>query len=152
MKIAMEVFKLIPAPPSPFAVGTTYLTVHENTLAMLCVILSGDSRSSLIHLWVMEERTGANKEGWSWTKKYTSNPYPDFLLSPRIIWKNEIVCNIHRTLDEAEDGVENHERNIVMFNLKTNQVKTFDVRKFALGYGIFKYAESLVPIGNIHTE
>ncbi|XP_054776830.1 putative F-box/kelch-repeat protein At1g12170 [Prosopis cineraria] len=153
--IAMELFTLIPTPPSPFSVRTTsfpkYLTAYENKLAVLSDTLSGDSRSSLIHLWVMEEGTGTNRERWSWTKKYTSNPYPDLFLIPITIWRNEIVCNV-RSIDQVEDEVENDERKIVMFNLTTNEIKTHDIRKSALGYGIFNHAESLVPIGNIHTE
>ncbi|XP_054789768.1 putative F-box protein At3g10430 [Prosopis cineraria] len=157
--IAMEVFTSIPMPSSPLSITNTpyprYLTVYENKLALLSHTLSGDFKSSLIHLWVMEEGTCVSRERWSWTKTYTSSPYLGCLLVPTTIWRNEIVCNVStlfEPIDQVEDDAENDERKIVMFNLTTNEFKTFDIRKSVLGYGIFNYTESLVPVGNIHTE
>lgn len=76
--IAMEEFTLIPAPSSPFSDRitsfSTHLTAYENKLSVLSASLSGDSKSCLVHLGVMEEGGGTDRERWSWTKKYTTNP------------------------------------------------------------------------------
>ncbi|XP_028755896.1 F-box/LRR-repeat/kelch-repeat protein At2g27520-like [Neltuma alba] len=153
--IAMEVFILIPLPSSPFSVTNTpyprYLAVYDNKLALLSHTLSEDFKSSLIHLWLMEEGTCASRERWIWTKKYTSCPYLGCLLVPVTIWKDEIVCNVS-TLSGPLDNIEDDQQKIVFFNLTTNEFKTFHIRKSVMGYGIFNYVESLVSVGNIHTE
>ncbi|KAI9127485.1 hypothetical protein K1719_002044 [Acacia pycnantha] len=150
--IAMEVFALIPMPPSLFSITNTpypryHLTAHENKLALLSHTLSGDSKSSLIHLWVMEEGTCASGERWVWTKKYISSPYLGYLLVPVAIWRNEIVCIV-----EPIDKIEDDERKLVLLNLTTNEFKASDIHKPVIVDGIFNYTESLVPVGNIHTE
>ncbi|XP_054789787.1 uncharacterized protein LOC129295302 [Prosopis cineraria] len=53
---------------------STHLTAYENKLSVLSASLSGDSKSCLVHLGVMEEGGGTDRERWSWTKKYTTNP------------------------------------------------------------------------------
>ncbi|XP_054778673.1 F-box/kelch-repeat protein At3g06240-like isoform X1 [Prosopis cineraria] len=143
--IAMEVFTLIPIPSASSAISIAY----ENKLAMLSHDTRRDSQSSSIHLWVRdEEGTCASGEGCSWVKKCTSNPYLGSLLGPVTVWRNEIVCNLYPSCRP----VENDERKIVLFNLTTNEFKTFYIRKSTLSYNIFNYAESLVPVGNIHIE
>ncbi|KAK4259386.1 hypothetical protein QN277_005724 [Acacia crassicarpa] len=154
--IAMEVFALIPMPSSLFSIKNTpysrYLTAHENKLALLCHTLSGDFKSSLIHLWVMEEGTCASRERWVWTKKYISSPYLGYLLVPVAIWRNQIVCIVATSLSEPIDIIEDDEREFLLVNLTTYEFKVSDIRKSVLGHGIFNYSERLVPVGNIHTE
>ncbi|KAI9096830.1 hypothetical protein K1719_025813 [Acacia pycnantha] len=155
--LAMEVFALIPMPSSLFSITNTpyprYLTAHENKLALLSHTLSGDFKSSLIHLWVMEEGTCASGERWVWTKKYISSPYLGYLLVPVAIWRDEVVCIVASSLSEPPiDNIEHDKRKPVLLNLTTNEFKAFDIRKSVLDDGIFNYSESLVPVGNIHTE
>ncbi|KAI9096840.1 hypothetical protein K1719_025823 [Acacia pycnantha] len=151
--IAMEVFALIPMTFSLFSnANTSYLTAYENKLALLSHTLSGDLKSSLIHLWVMEEGTCGSRERWVWTKKYISSPYLGYFLVPVAIWRNEIVCIVASPLSDTIDKIEDDERKPVLLNLTTNEFKASDICKAVLGYGIFNYSESLVPVGNIHTE
>ncbi|KAK4259385.1 hypothetical protein QN277_005723 [Acacia crassicarpa] len=148
--IAMEVFALIPMPSSLFSITNTpyprYLTAHENKLALLCHNLSGDFKSSLIHLWVMEEGTCGSRERWVWTKKYTSGPYLGYLLVPVAIWRNEIVCVVASSLSEPIDKIQDDEQKPVLLNITTNEFKVSDIRKSVLGHGIFNYSESLVRV------
>ncbi|KAI9127175.1 hypothetical protein K1719_001734 [Acacia pycnantha] len=151
--IAMEVFALIPMTFSLFSnANTSYLTAYENKLALLSHTLSGGFKSSLIHLWVLEEGTCASRARWVWTKKYISSPYLGYLLVPIAIWRNEIVCIVASLLSDPIDEIEDDERKPVLLNLTTNEFKASDICKAVLGYGIFNYSESLVPVGNIHTE
>ncbi|KAI9127459.1 hypothetical protein K1719_002018 [Acacia pycnantha] len=149
--IATEVFTLIPMPPLS---SRPYLTVYENRLAFLSPTLSDDFKSSLIHLWVMEEVTCTKR--WCWTKKYTSGPCQGCLLVPVTIWRNEIVCNVNALpgfVEQFEDEDEpNVEQKMVLLNYTTDEFKMIHIRKFVLGYGIFNYAESLVPVGNMPVE
>ncbi|KAI9090134.1 hypothetical protein K1719_028830 [Acacia pycnantha] len=154
--IAMEVFALIPMPSSLFSITNTpyprYLTAHENKLALLSHTLSGDFKSSLIHLWVMEEGTCTSRERCVWTKKYISSPYLGYLLVPVVIWRNEIVCIVASSFSDPIDKIEDDERKPVLLNLTTNKFKATNIPKSALAHGIFNYSESLVPVGSIHTE
>ncbi|KAI9096817.1 hypothetical protein K1719_025800 [Acacia pycnantha] len=157
--IAMEVFALIPMPSSlvsvtytPYPRSRYHLTAHENKLALLSHTLSGDLKSSMIHLWVMEEGTCGSRERLIWTKKYISSPYLGYFLLPVAIWRNEIVCIVASPLSDTIDKIEDDERKPVLLNLTTNEFKSSDICKAVLGYGIFNYSESLVPVGNIHTE
>ncbi|XP_028785360.1 putative F-box protein At3g10430 [Neltuma alba] len=161
--IATEVFTLIPMPPLPSPVISAsdrkYLTVYGNKLALLSHTVSEDFKSSLIHLWVMEKGTCASRERWCCTKKYTSSPYLGcrlgYMLVPVTIWRNEVVCNVTEMPSDdliGDEGEPDDERRIVMFNITTNEFRTLDIRKFILGYGIFNYSESLVPVGNMHVE
>ncbi|XP_028755890.1 F-box/kelch-repeat protein At3g06240-like [Neltuma alba] len=132
------------------------LAIYENKLAMLSHTLSGDLESSLVELWVMEEDTGASRERWNWTIRYTSKPYLGLWLLPVTIWKNEIICDITvlpEDITKTKAEVENAEQKIVMSNLTTNEFKMYAIRRAGgLGYGFFNYAESLVAVNNIQIE
>ncbi|KAI9127373.1 hypothetical protein K1719_001932 [Acacia pycnantha] len=157
--IAMEVFALIPMPSSlvsvtytPYPRSRYHLTAHDNKLALLSHTLSGDLKSSMIHLWVMEEGTCGSRERLVWTKKYISSPYLGYMLVPVAILRDEVVCIVASSLSDPIDKIEDDEGKPVLLNLTTNEFKASDIRKSVLGYGIFNYSESLVPVGNIHTE
>ncbi|KAK4259892.1 hypothetical protein QN277_006180 [Acacia crassicarpa] len=143
--IAMEVFSLIPMPPIDFNYKTANFTLHESKLGVLHGIESPES--CRIELWVMEEDKSAagEREIWSWTKKYTSNPYP-FLLLPRAIWRNEIVCTI---IDETPRRGSN---NIVLINLTTNEFNKVSTPRFDPSHGIFNYVQSIVSVTNIDSK
>ncbi|XP_028755893.1 F-box/kelch-repeat protein At3g06240-like [Neltuma alba] len=138
--IAMDVFALMPVPASAPRSHLKRLTMYENKLAMLCCTMIGNSESSLIDLWVMEEGTIAAGEKWIWTKKYTSSPYPCFLC-PMTIWRNEIVCSIStgRQMDD--------EPTTVLFNLTTKEFTELAVGRSRYGHHIFNHVESLMPVG-----
>ncbi|KAI9096851.1 hypothetical protein K1719_025834 [Acacia pycnantha] len=143
--IAKEVFTLILAPAaSMYFIYDNGLAIYENKLAMLSHTLGENFDSSLVELWVMED-------DWHWNKRFTSRPHPGLRLLPVTIWKNEIICNT--TELPGETKVENAKQQTVMSsNLTTNEFRMFGIRKPGLVYGIFNYAESLVPVGNIHIE
>ncbi|KAK4259394.1 hypothetical protein QN277_005732 [Acacia crassicarpa] len=134
--LAVEVFTVTPTPQLHEHVD---FTVYEEKLAILSSIQ--DSTHSLIDLWVMEEGVGASGEIWVWTKKYSIDIYPRFL-SPRTIWRNEIVGY---SLGERESTV-------VFLNLTTKKTWKFAIGKFACKEWIFNYAESLVPVGGMKSS
>ncbi|XP_054789767.1 putative F-box protein At3g16820 [Prosopis cineraria] len=146
--LATEVLTVIPVPEQR---STSWLTVYEEKLAMVSHSVIGNREHCVIDLWVMEEGIGASGERWSWTKKYTSSPYPR-LLYPVIIWRNEIVCKVSRPRGNTEDGVEvveNDEPTTVLFNLTTKKCKVFAISKFDYHHLVIDYAESLVPVGGM---
>ncbi|XP_054778157.1 putative F-box protein At3g16210 [Prosopis cineraria] len=146
--LATEVFTVIPVPEQR---STSWLTVYEEKLAMVSHSVIGNTEHCVIDLWVMEEGIGASGERWSWTKKYTSSPYPR-LLYPVTIWRNEIVCKVSRPRGNTEDGVEvveNDEPTTVLFNLTTKKCKVFAISKFDYHHLVIDYAESLVPVGGM---
>ncbi|XP_054778158.1 F-box/kelch-repeat protein At3g23880-like [Prosopis cineraria] len=148
--IATEVFTLIPLPTSAPKSYRNRLSVHENKLAMLSHTPVGNSESSVIDLWVMEEGTGVSGERWNWTKKYSSRPYP-FLLNPGSIWRNEIVCIFLWIGTERERN--RSKGKVVLFNITANKIKMLATPKYGDGDGLFfNYVESLVPVGNDHIE
>ncbi|XP_028755888.1 putative F-box/LRR-repeat/kelch-repeat protein At1g11620 [Neltuma alba] len=138
--IAMEVFTLLPMPNLPPESHQNRLTTYENKLAMLSYRGIENSKSSLIDLWVIDLWV---MEGWSWTKKYTSNPYPCFL-DPMTVWRNEIVCGISTGRE-----MENDEPNTILLNLTTKEVTEFTVGRSHDAHCIFNYVESLVPVGGM---
>ncbi|KAI9127415.1 hypothetical protein K1719_001974 [Acacia pycnantha] len=113
--IAMEVFTLLPRPAVAPRSYQNRLTTYENKLAILSCHGIRNYESFFIKLWMMEEVVVASGGRRSWTKKYTSNPYPHFL-RPMTIWKNEIVCKI-----STARGRENDNPNTVLFNLTTRE-------------------------------
>ncbi|KAK4254120.1 hypothetical protein QN277_009545 [Acacia crassicarpa] len=155
--IATEEFALIPSPiPGPEHNSLCYsLSVYENKLALLSHTNIGNYEYSLIDFWVMEEdKDRITVERWSWTKKY-SIKHPSSLL-PGVVWRNMIVCNhidmvrernaasVHKVID---DGL-----NIVLVNLTTDEFKMFAFPKCGIGFHVFNYVESLVPVDKIHIE
>ncbi|KAI9090904.1 hypothetical protein K1719_028389 [Acacia pycnantha] len=156
--IATEEFALIPSPisaPLPSDSRFYTLSVYENKLALLSHTTIGISEYSLIDLWVMEEvKDSISEERWSWTKKYSiKHPY---LLLPGVVWRNMIVCNhIHRLRERntaSEHNVLDDGLNIVLVNLTTNELKRFAFPKDGIGFCVFNYVESLVPVDKIHIE
>ncbi|KAI9127056.1 hypothetical protein K1719_001615 [Acacia pycnantha] len=152
--IATESFGLILAPTS----ASTYseygngLAIYENKLAVLSHTLSENLESSLVDLWVLD------KDWEEWTKIYTSRSYPGLRLLPVTIWKDEIICDVTdlpEVIAETKTEVENDVHKNVMSSLTTNEFRIFSIRKAGkacLGYDIFNYAESLVPVSNFHIE
>ncbi|KAK4259388.1 hypothetical protein QN277_005726 [Acacia crassicarpa] len=131
--LANEVFTSIATPKLHL---WTTLTVYEEKLAIVSCMTN--SELSVVDLWVMEEGVHASGEIWSWTKRYTSNPYPCWLY-PQTIWRNEIVC----TAD-----IEN-KPTAVLFNPTTKRIKKHVIMKCDCGPDILNYAESLVPVGGM---
>ncbi|KAK4259392.1 hypothetical protein QN277_005730 [Acacia crassicarpa] len=130
--LANEVFTSIAIPELP---GWTTLTVYEEKVALVSYMTNSELS---VHLWVMEEGVHASGEIWSWTKRYTSNPYPCWLYL-ETIWRNEIVCIAN---------IEN-KRTAVLFNPTTKRIKKHVISKCVCYPDIFNYAESLVPVGGM---
>ncbi|KAI9090906.1 hypothetical protein K1719_028391 [Acacia pycnantha] len=152
--IATEEFALIPSPISENSLCYR-LSVYENKLALLSHTNIGNYEYSLIDLWVMEEdKDSISVERWSWTKKY-SIKHPSLLL-PGVVWRNMIVCNHIDRLRErntaSEHNVLDDGLNIVLVNLTTNELKRFAFPKDGIGFCVFNYVESLVPVDKIHIE
>ncbi|KAK4254119.1 hypothetical protein QN277_009544 [Acacia crassicarpa] len=156
--IATEEFALIPSPISAPELSDSLcyrLSVYENKLALLSHTTIGISEYSLIDLWVMEEvKDSISEERWSWTKKYRiKHPY---LLLPGVVWRNMIVCNHIDILRErntaSEHNVIDEGLNIVLVNLTTDELKRFAFPKCGIGFQVFSYVESLVPVDKIHIE
>ncbi|KAI9096853.1 hypothetical protein K1719_025836 [Acacia pycnantha] len=131
--LANEVFTSIEIPK---LYPQIMLTVYEEKLAIVSCMTN--SELSVIDLWVMEEGVHASGEIWSWTKRYTSNPYPCWLY-PRTIWRNEIVC-----IGDFEN-----KRTAVVFNPTTKRIKKHVISKCGCDPDTFNYAESLVPVGGM---
>ncbi|KAK4259389.1 hypothetical protein QN277_005727 [Acacia crassicarpa] len=131
--LANEVFTSIAIPKLHL---WTTLTVYEEKLAIVSCMTK--SELSVVDLWVMEEGVHASGEIWSWTKRYTSNPYPCWLY-PQTIWRNEIVC----TAD-----IEN-KPTAVLVNPTTKRIKKHVISKCDCGPDILNYSESLVPVGGM---
>ncbi|KAK4259387.1 hypothetical protein QN277_005725 [Acacia crassicarpa] len=132
--LAVEEFTVTPAPQLHKHSG---FAVYEEKLALVSWMIE-DSTHSVIDLWVMEEGVGASGEIWSWTKKYSINPYPCFL-SPMTIWRNEIVSF---SIGKPESAV-------VFLNPTTKKTWKFAIGKYGFKEWIFNYAESLVPVGGM---
>ncbi|KAK4254076.1 hypothetical protein QN277_009505 [Acacia crassicarpa] len=141
--IAKEEFALIPSPilaPELIDSLRNRFAVYENKLALLSHTTTGNHEYSLIDLWVMEEgKDRKSEERWSWTKKYSiTHPY---LLLPRVVWRNMIVCDA-----ASEHEVVDHGLNMVLVNLTTNESKRFAFHKYGIAFHVFSYVESLVPV------
>ncbi|KAI9112418.1 hypothetical protein K1719_016615 [Acacia pycnantha] len=95
----------------------------------------------------MEERKDRiSEERWSWTKKYSiEHPY---MLVPRVIWRNMIVCRCHSESAHEVKG----DGHIVLVNLTTDELKRFAFHKYDLGFHVLNYVESLVPVDKIQIE
>ncbi|KAI9110610.1 hypothetical protein K1719_018476 [Acacia pycnantha] len=160
--IATESLALIPIPRSAHATIEGRLTTYENKLAMLskswveCKSEIESTKSFSINLWVMEKCVDTSGERWIWTKIYTSNPFlhnpflhnpflhpgHPYCLSPRTLWRNEIVI----------DGFTIDEKVSVLCNLHTDEFKMLAMGKYSIGSVIWNYAESLVSVRDIHIE
>ncbi|KAI9090230.1 hypothetical protein K1719_028776 [Acacia pycnantha] len=144
--IAMEVFSLIPVPAINLTNDEAYVTEFEHRLALLCYTEIEDPESCLIELWVLEDGRGGSGERWSWAQKYTSSPYPCFLI-PRTIWRNKLIaCSFHLL-----PGDEKHYEFVdmtVLSNFTNTKLKLL----FRHGNFIFNYVESLIPVSNIHIQ
>ncbi|KAK4259398.1 hypothetical protein QN277_005736 [Acacia crassicarpa] len=141
--IAMEVFTLLPRPALVPRSYQNRLATYENKLALLSCYGIRNYESFFIELWVMEEVVAPSGGRWSWTKKYTSNPYPHFV-RPMTIWKNEIVCKI-----STARGRENDNPNTVLFNLTTRESTELAVCRSDYVRHIFNYVESIIPVGGM---
>ncbi|KAI9096867.1 hypothetical protein K1719_025850 [Acacia pycnantha] len=134
--LTVEVFTLIPTPQLHPLSG---FTAFEEKLAIFSWIK--DPKHSVIDLWVTEEGVGASGEKWSWTKKYSIDPFP-CLLSSMTIWRNEIVCFPLRQGESA----------VVFLNLTTKKTWKFAIGKLGYKEWIFNYTESLVPVGGMKSS
>ncbi|KAK4259407.1 hypothetical protein QN277_005744 [Acacia crassicarpa] len=150
--MVMEVFTLIPLPCDDDDLRKSFLSVYENKLAMLCDTENENYKSYRTDLWVMEEGALSSGERWNWSKKYSiSNPSS---IHPRGIWLDKIVylSNGLPTYDEPESET-NHRTIDVLYtlNLSTHEWVDFNCRKRGSQFRLtFDYAESLMPIANIH--
>ncbi|KAI9084682.1 hypothetical protein K1719_033326 [Acacia pycnantha] len=153
--IAREVFTLIPFPTVTSSYQCSYkLASFENKLALFFPSITENSESWAIALWVLEECTDPSRERWSWAKIYTSKPDPycyNFFISPKIIWRNEIVCSVEAFPKYQIEGEEEDlEGKVVLCNLTTDEFNCFDIPICSSSPVILDYVESLVLLDNIH--
>ncbi|XP_061351601.1 putative F-box protein At3g24700 isoform X1 [Gastrolobium bilobum] len=149
--IAQEVFTLIkgpPPPPSPTHSYSDTIAVYNNKLTMFRHFVMGNFESSSIDLWVLEN-THTCATGESWIKNYSVGPFSR-ILYPLSIWRDEILCRVElpRHVDEY-NGVGTV---LSLFNPSSNELKKLPTHKHEFYYLSFNYAESLVPVDNIHYE
>ncbi|KAI9084693.1 hypothetical protein K1719_033337 [Acacia pycnantha] len=144
--IAREVFTLIPFPTMTSAHRwCNTLASFKNKLALFFPSDIENSESYVIDLWVLEECTDPTRERWSWAKIYTSRPNPyRFIICPKIIWRNEIVCLV------SEGEEEDYEGKVVFCNVTTDEFNLFDIPQRSYSFEILDYVESLVLLDNIH--
>ncbi|KAI9127369.1 hypothetical protein K1719_001928 [Acacia pycnantha] len=121
------------------------LILYENKLAVLAI-----TKSSLIHLWVMEEDTCASRGRWIWTKRYTCSLCSTRLspseLNAVTIWKNEIVSRPIRI-----DGDADETKRFCLLDLTRNEFKEFVIKCGRYNAkGIYNYVESHVSVANIN--
>ncbi|KAK4259405.1 hypothetical protein QN277_005743 [Acacia crassicarpa] len=148
--MVMEVFTLIPLPCDDDDLRKSFLSVYENKLAMLCDTENENYESYRTDLWVMEEGAFPSGERWSWSKKYSiSTPSSIY---PRGIWLEKIVCIALPTYDEPEPEINHRTMDVLyMLNPSTHEWVHFNCRQVGYQFSIiFNYAESLMPIANIH--
>ncbi|KAK4259410.1 hypothetical protein QN277_005745 [Acacia crassicarpa] len=150
--MVMEVFTLIPLPCDDDNSRKSFLSVYENKLAMLCDTENENYESYRTDLWVMEEGALSSGERWSWTKKYSiSTSSSIYLLG---IWLDKIVyCSIGLPPYDEPESETNHRTIDVLYtlNLSTHEWVHFNCPQGGYPISIiFNYAESLMPIANIH--
>ncbi|XP_054778168.1 putative F-box protein At5g52610 [Prosopis cineraria] len=138
--IAMDVFTLLTLPAGLDFGARGCLTLYKNQLAIFSHTVIGNYESSVIDLWVMEEGVGASLERWSWSKKHSIST--DYYICPRGIWLDEIISYY-----PYEAYV------LYLLNINTNESENFDTRRCGYSLSVtFNYAESLLPVGNLHIE
>ncbi|KAI9127019.1 hypothetical protein K1719_001578 [Acacia pycnantha] len=132
-----EVFTLISWPPL-LGHPSFNLTIFQDKLAVLSNHRSRGS--SNIDLWVMEEDIGSSRERWSWTKKFTSGPYPwEFTLGTT--WRNKIaVSGI-----EIGCEIEKNKPCLCVFNVTTNEFNRLEIPGYNSPY-FLNYVENLIPV------
>ncbi|XP_061351602.1 uncharacterized protein LOC133296596 isoform X2 [Gastrolobium bilobum] len=150
-QVRQEVFTLIkgpPPPPSPTHSYSDTIAVYNNKLTMFRHFVMGNFESSSIDLWVLEN-THTCATGESWIKNYSVGPFSR-ILYPLSIWRDEILCRVElpRHVDEY-NGVGTV---LSLFNPSSNELKKLPTHKHEFYYLSFNYAESLVPVDNIHYE
>ncbi|KAK4259411.1 hypothetical protein QN277_005746 [Acacia crassicarpa] len=150
--MVMEVFTLIPLPCDDDDSWESFLSVYENKLAMLCGHVSENNESYRTDLWVMEEGALSSGERWSWSKKYSISTSSS--IYPLGIWLDVIVYLFigSPTYDELESET-NHRTSNVLYtlNLSTHEWVEFNCgQRGSQFWPTFDYAESLMPIANIH--
>ena len=155
--IATEVFTWMPWPAldhsrPKFAPYVNRLAVYDNKLALLSHTKVGDflAQSSLIDLWVMEEKSAGSSVGrWSWTKMHTIVSSLDACLYPFCVWRNDIVCEVPTELEVVG-------RLVILLSLlnpEADEMKQVTIpRQHHRISAIFNYVKSLVSVGNICTE
>ncbi|KAK4259378.1 hypothetical protein QN277_005717 [Acacia crassicarpa] len=121
------------------------LILYENKLAVLAI-----TKSSLIHLWVMEEDTCASRGRWIWTKRYTcslwSTRLSPFELNAATIWKSKIVSRPIRIFGDADET-----KRFCLIDLTTNEFKEFVIKcRRCNVLDINNYVESHVSVANIN--
>ncbi|KAE9591565.1 putative F-box domain-containing protein [Lupinus albus] len=97
--------------------------------------------SSSIELWVLEAER--------WVKQYSVGPFSR-ILYPLSIWGDEIVCReeLHGRVDEYSKV----ETVLSLFNPYSNELKKLPAQRDKYYYVSFNYAESVVPVANVHHE
>ncbi|KAI9084710.1 hypothetical protein K1719_033354 [Acacia pycnantha] len=160
--IAKEVFTLIPFPTRTSAYGSfNTLASYESKLAIFFGTDIENSESYVIDMWVLEECAYPSRERWSWAKIYTSRPnlFPSFIIWPKIIYRNEIVCLLEELPRYQIQGEEeSYKGKFILCNLTTDEFKLFDIPIWSWSLGIFHYfslgildyVESLVLLDNFH--
>ncbi|TKY71483.1 putative F-box protein [Spatholobus suberectus] len=152
--IGRELFTLLngpPLPPSPTRSYSNVLVVYNDKLAMFRHYIIGNFESCSFDLWVLEDVRNhtCGGPGESWVKMYSVGPFSR-ILYPLSIWRDEIVCREELSRDGNEyRGVETV---LSLFNPLSNELKKLPGNRDEYCYVPFTYAESLVPVGNIHHE
>ncbi|KAI9126209.1 hypothetical protein K1719_002630 [Acacia pycnantha] len=156
--IATEVFTLIPfLPMAPTYRCYNTLSSYESKLAIFGTDIK-NSESYVIDLWVLEECAYPSRERWGWAKIYASKPNPfHFIIQPKIIWRNEIVCLVSPRY-QMEGGGEEYKRKVILCNLTTDEFNCFDIpiwsprlgNSYYVSLGFLDYVESLVLLDNFH--
>ncbi|KAI9127201.1 hypothetical protein K1719_001760 [Acacia pycnantha] len=150
--MVMEVFTWIPLPCDDDDSCESFLSVYENKLAMLCRTVSENYKSYRTDLWVMEEGALSSGVRWSWSKKYSISTSSS--IYPRAIWLDEIVyLSIGLPTYDGPESETNHRTIDLLYtlNISTHEWVHFNCRQDCYPFSIiFNYAESLMPIANIH--
>lgn len=137
--IATEEFDLVPMPESG---GMCHLMVYEDKLAIFDPGRDVEP-GCVFDVWLMEEDEGMR----SWSKIFSCDCSAFGFIVPALFWRGELVCNIDELPElgsEDEDGMNTV---LSLLNIRTNEMKKRTTRRCGNGNaGIFRYAESLVPL------
>ncbi|KAJ1410226.1 Quinoprotein amine dehydrogenase, beta chain-like [Sesbania bispinosa] len=149
--IGDEVFTKLKGPPSPPVTCThpysNMLAVHDDKLAVFRLFIIGVFDACSIDLWVLEGTHTCASGGDSWVKKYSLGPFSK-ILYPLSLWRDIIVCReeLAGHIDEF-GGVKTV---LSLFNPYTNELINLPAQSVEYYYVPSNYAESLVPLDNIH--
>nr|ABR18786.1 class S F-box protein [Nicotiana alata] len=134
-----EIFRSMKMPESCNAYdGKRYsLAVVNESLTLICYPSPDseiDQTQNTMDIWIMMEY-GVNE---SWTKKYIISPLP--IESPLTIWRD------HLLLLQSKTG------QLISYNLRSNEVKEFDLRGYPESLRAIVYKESLISVPKTKTR